>query len=345
MKSKFVLLLLTILPIFSFSQTGGTQVYKFLNFTTSPRIAALGGNLISIQDNDINLAFLQPAFISNKLDKQLSLNYVDYFSDIKYGSLVYAKSYKKLGNFTAGLIYANYGKFQRADEEGNLQGSFYASDYALSLGWGRMLDSVFSIGANAKLIYSALDNVNSLGIAVDVGAAYHNAQKQLTLSILAKNVGFQFKPYYTSNRESLPLEIDVSLSKLLKHMPFRYSIIYHDLQKWDLSYLDINAPVTYTFGITTTVQKSKLETYADLFMRHITFGGELALFKNFSLRLAYNYGKRQELKLETKTGTVGLSWGFGLRISKFSFNYARSAYHLVGSPNYISITTNLANFF
>ncbi|MEI8205172.1 MAG: type IX secretion system protein PorQ, partial [Bacteroidota bacterium] len=319
--------------------------YNFLNFTTSPRIAAMGGNLLSIQDNDINLAFQQPAFINSKINNQLSFNYVDYFSDINYGSLVYGKSFKKLGNFTAGLIYANYGKFLRADEQGNLQGNFYASDYALSIGWGRMLDSMFSIGANMKFIYSAYDEINSSGLAVDVGAAYFNQNKQITISVLAKNAGFQFKPYYTSNREPLPFEFDLGVSKRLKHIPLRYSITYHDLQRWDLTYQDATPSTTTSFDGSSSTQKSKLETYADLFMRHIIIGGELTFFKNFSFRLAYNYGKRQELKVESKPGTVGLSWGFGFRISKFSFNYARSAYHLVGSPNYLSITTNLSNFF
>ena len=306
----------------------------------------MGGSLLSIKDDDINLAFLQPAFITSKINNQLSFNYVDYFSDINYGSLVLGKSIKNLGNFTAGLIYTNYGTFKRADEQGNLEGSFNASDYALSIGWGRMLDSMFSMGANLKLIYSSYDEINSLGMAVDVGAAYHNQNKQLTISVLAKNIGFQFKPYYTSNRETLPFEIDLGLSKKLKHIPLRYSIIYHDLQKWDISYqAESGISSNTSFDGSTLTKKSKLETYADLFMRHIILGGELTFFKNFNFRLAYNYGKRQELKIDSKASTVGLSWGFGFRISKFSINYARSAYHLSGSPNYISITTNLSNFF
>jgi len=51
------------------------------------------------------------------------------------------------------------------------------------------------------------------------------------------------------------------------------------------------------------------------------------------------------MKVTTKPGTVGFSWGIGIRISKFHFSYARSAYHLVGSPNYITLTTNLSDFF
>ena len=80
-------------------------------------------------------------------------------------------------------------------------------------------------------------------------------------------------------------------------------------------------------------------------MRHIVIGGELILTKNFNIRLGYNYQRRQEMKVDTKLSTIGFSWGFGFKISKFRFNYSRSAYHLVGSPNYITMTTNLSDFF
>ena len=49
--------------------------------------------------------------------------------------------------------------------------------------------------------------------------------------------------------------------------------------------------------------------------------------------------------VDSRLSTVGISWGFGLKISKFGFSYARSAYHLAGSPNVITLTTNLTDFF
>jgi hypothetical protein len=39
--------------------------------------------------------------------------------------------------------------------------------------------------------------------------------------------------------------------------------------------------------------------------------------------------------------TVGFSWGFGLRISRFHINYGLARYHLAGSSNIISIALNL----
>jgi hypothetical protein len=50
------------------------------------------------------------------------------------------------------------------------------------------------------------------------------------------------------------------------------------------------------------------------------------------------------MKVVSRPGFVGFSWGFGLKVSKFNFNYARAAYHLNGSPNYISLSTNLGDW-
>ena len=76
----------------------------------------------------------------------------------------------------------------------------------------------------------------------------------------------------------------------------------------------------------------------------IVIGAEFSLAKNLYLRAGYNYRRRQEMIIDSKTSTVGFSWGFGVKISKFHFSYGRSKYHLAGSPNFFSISTNLESF-
>ena len=79
-------------------------------------------------------------------------------------------------------------------------------------------------------------------------------------------------------------------------------------------------------------------------MRHIVFGGEIYIGKNLVLRAAYNYGMRQNLKTPTRKGMCGFSYGVGVNIWKLSINYSRSEMHIYGSPNYITISTNLDRF-
>ncbi len=328
-----------------FAQIGGNSTYRFLNLPNSPRVAALGGNFLAIADNDLAVGLNNPSMISEEMNNSFSLNYVDYFADINYGFASYSHTFEKAGSFAASMQYLNYGKFSYTDETGIIDesaGEFTGNELAFVLGWGRRLDSLFSIGANLKAISSNLETYNSFGMAVDVAGSYH-AKSGFTASLVARNLGRQLTTYTPGNNEPLPFEIQFGLSNKLKHLPFRYSVLLTNLQKWDLTYTDPAENVVDPF--TGEVKKqSKAGEFADKAFRHLVIGGEFIPTRNFSFRLGYNYQRRQEMKVETKRGTVGFSWGFGFRVSKFNFSYARSAYHLAGSPNLFSIAFNLSDF-
>jgi len=327
------------------AQIGGNSTYKFLNLPNSPRVAALGGNFVAISDNDLAVGLNNPSMISKEMHNGLSLNFVDYFADINYGFASYSRTYEKYGSFAATMQYLNYGRFTYTDETGVLDenaGEFTGNEMAFVLGWGRRLDSLFSIGANLKAISSSLESYNSFGMAVDVAGSYH-ARSGFTASLVARNIGRQLSTYTPGNHEPLPFEIQFGISKKLKHLPFRYSILLTNLQKWDLTYVDPAEETVDPFtGEVKT--KSKAGEFADKAFRHVVIGGEFVPSRNFSFRLGYNYQRRQEMKVDSKKGTVGFSWGFGFRVSKFNFSYARSAYHLSGSPNMLSIAFNLSDF-
>jgi hypothetical protein len=326
------------------AQIGGDNTYEFLNLTPSARIAAMGVDFLTINDNDINLIQANPSLLNPEMHNHLGVAYVDFFSDVNYGTASYSRSFDKLGSFATSVKFISYGKFDYADATGERSGNFYSGETALDIGWGRRLDSLFAIGANLKFIYSSLESYNSFGLAVDVAGSYFSRDKSFSMSLIAKNIGRQMKAYEGGNIEPLPFELQFGLSKRLAHLPFTYSILYNHLEKWDLRYED--PLLVQTDPITGEVQKdSGLEEFVDNLARHIVIGGELYIGKNLSLRGGYNYKRRQEMKIESKTSTVGFSWGIGIRISKFHFSYARSAYHLVGSPNYITITTNLSDFY
>jgi hypothetical protein len=72
------------------AQTGGGSTYRFLDLTNSARAAALGGDVVSLRDDDINLVFHNPALLSPGMHGNLSLNYVNYFAGVNYGYASYA---------------------------------------------------------------------------------------------------------------------------------------------------------------------------------------------------------------------------------------------------------------
>jgi len=343
------ILFLSSLLIFVFSsslfgQIGGNHTYEFLNFTSSARIAAMGGDFLTINDNDITLASTNPSIINPEMHNMLGVAYADYYADINHGLATYSRTFNKIGSFAASMQYLSYGKFDYADVTGERSGQFYAGETALNIGWGRQLDSLFSIGANLKFIYSSLESYNSFGMAVDVAGSYNSRDRTFTVSLIGKNIGRQLKAYQGGNIEPIPFELQMGLSKRFKHLPFRFSVLYNNIEKWNLRYEDPQD--VQTDPITGEVEtESKISEIADNFMRHIIFGGELVIAKVLSLRAGYNYGRRQELKVTNKAALVGFSWGFGIKVYKFHIGYARSTYHLHGSPNYITLTTNLNDFY
>jgi len=344
--SAIIFIITVFVGLETHAQVGGNGTYGFLDLSNSARTTAMGGHAFAIQDNDINLALVNPSLINENMNNHLSLSFVNYFAGINYGYALYSKTFKKIGSFTGGAQYLNYGNFILADETGQNLGNFSAADYCMNIGWGRPLDSAFSVGANLKGIYSALDTYTSYGIAVDVAGTYNNPKKNFTASLLFLNIGRQIKPYTSGNYERLPFEIQVGLSKRLQHVPFRLSVVATHLEKFDLTYdSEVNSTPSVDPLTNEPSNPEKVSEFADKVMRHFVFGGELLISKNLIFRLGYNYQRRKEMRIDSKGSTVGFSWGFGIRISQFQFSFARAKYHLYGSPNNITITTNLSNFF
>jgi len=319
------------------AQTGGENIYEFLNIGSSARVVALGGDQVALNNTSADYAFYNPAALNPKLDQEIALNYVSYLAGINYGYASYTKDFKAIGTFSIGLHYVNYGKFIQADEFGAITGDFKAADYALLVGYGREINKNLRIGASIKPIYSSLEKYNSLGIASDISLIYNSSDERFRASIIARNFGYQIKTYYNSHREDLPSEVLIGMSTKLQHAPFCFALTYRHLEKFDLSYeseLDNN-----NFDNTSTKDQ-----FTDKMLKHLILGVEFLPSQNFSLRLGYNFQRRAELKLAEKTSTVGFSWGFGFNVSRFRISYASAKYHLAGSSNLFSISTRLSDF-
>jgi len=347
-----------------FSQEGGNNTYEALNLVTSARVAALSGNAISIKDNDIDLAWDNPSILNESMENHLVLNYVDYLADINYTSFIYSKSFSNLGSFSAGMKYLHYGTFKEADHTGEIIREFNAQDVVFNLGWGKgvspilnlgksnekKLDSIFFVGGNLKLIYSNYHfDYSSFGIAIDLAGTYHNHKRNTTVAAIIKNAGIQIKPYTSKNREPLPFEIQLGISQKLKHAPFRLMLNAQHLERWDLTYTDpieTQSPLIPVEEDTLMFQKigAKVSDFGDKLLRHTSFGTEIILSKNFHIRVGYNYQRQKELKISTKRGMSGFSFGLGFKVSKFHFSYGRTAFHLAGGTNHFSIRTSLDNF-
>lgn len=325
-------------------QSGGRHTYKFLDAVNSARVASLGGNNISLREDDLNMSYQNPALLLPGSSSQALFNYVSYFADIHYGYAAMAYHHEPLGTFSAGLHYIDYGNFRRADEKGNITGQFTAGEYALNLIWSRPLDSAFTIGVNLKPVYSRMESYTSIGLVADVGLTWHNPDHLLTAAVVLKNLGSQITPYHPGNYEPVPTDLQIGVSKRLEHAPFRFSLTAQNLFLWDILY-DSPDDQNNLLAEEQNTETPFLEKALDNTMRHLIIGVEIIPFDNVFISTGFNYLRRQELSLEQTPGMVGFSIGFGLKLYKFYFYYGRATYHLAGSSNHFSISTNLSEFY
>lgn len=328
------------------AQPGG-KAFQFLEITNSARIAALGGDVVSVQGSDPDLAHHNPALLSPEMHHHMALNYVNYFAGANFG---YASAVAKLNDISAlacGIHYLYYGTFQGADENGIKTGDFRAADYSVNVMYSRKIDSLWTFGITAKNIYSDYEQYNSTAIAFDAGITYINPESRFTAGLVLRNMGLQVDAYTASDRkEPLPFNIAVGLSKGLAYAPFTFDIVFNHLEKWDLTYrtqADIDEEeLDLVTGEEAT--KNKFDVFFDQFMRHVVAGATISLGKSFDVMLGYNYRRRQELKIDAKPGMVGFSWGLGVNLNKFRIAYGRGIYHLAGATNHFSFSMNLDEF-
>ncbi len=335
MNHKYLLSLFLIVPFLSEAQIGGENTYEFLNLVNSARMAALGGTQVALADEtDLNVAYNNPALLTEDMQNHLVANYVNYISDVNYGYVAYALPVKWPGNFAAGMHYINYGTFIEALPDGTKTGStFKAAEYALNIIWSYQFNRIL-VGGTLKPIWSSFESYQSAGIAVDLGAAYQSKDGLTTIGLALKNIGTQITTYYDGgNREPLPFDIQMGYSLRLGHAPLRISGTLQHLQKWTLGKTETDDE--------TSDDTTKEDGIGKKFLRHMILGVELLPSENLTLRAGYNYQRRQELKFDEKASTVGFTFGFGFEISRFELNYGLARYHLAGASNHFSVAINL----
>lgn len=338
---KFVFVItLVFLSLFSIAQVGGTYTFAFLNLPNSAKISALGGYNVSLKNQ--NVIFNNPSLMDSSTSNNLNFSYVNYFAGIKWGYSSYTFSPTNIGNFAVGIQYINYGDFIAADDIGNITGNFNAADYVFTALWSLQVDSFWSVGISLKPILSNYESYSSYGIASDFGLNYLSKDENFSAGLVFRNIGRQIKPYTADNFEPLPFDIQLGFTQNLAHAPFRFSLLVHHLNKFNLGY---SIPQEENYLLVSLDTKTKVGEILDLSLRHFIFGVELVPAKSFYIAIGYNYQRRQELKLETIAGLSGFSAGLGLNLKKFSFNYGIARYHMAGSSQNFTISLNMNQLF
>ncbi len=307
---KYIFCLIVILV--SSVQVLPQDTYDFLNIDVSPRAAALGGSLVAGKD-DPDVIFYNTAGIRDDEEIPVSFGYLKHLLDINCFSLSGSYHLENAGNISGGIHYINYGTFTGADKFGNKTGSFSGGEMALVAGYSNYLDTNFTYGVNIKYVFSSLAGYNSSALAFDFGLLYDFTQFDFQVGLSARNLGFQLASYLEKN-ESLPIAVDLGISKGLKFVPIRYYITLHNLEE-------------------------KNEKVPDIFKR-FSVAAELNASKIFTIRLGYNNKNREDYKTGSSSGIAGISAGVGINIQKYRFDYTYSSMGEIGSLSRFGISTS-----
>ena len=293
----------------------------------------------------LSSCYYNPALINEKINTNISFNQLYYFDGINFSNFSYTHKPIKYGiQLQAGFQVLNASGIPTADEFGTVNGVTKVNESDVYLAGSKKLNERVTCGTSIHYLSSHLAQFSSSGIALNAGINYKIPDKNVELAFVIRNAGTTFSNYqYT--KERIPLTAELGFAKRLKHIPFVLQITAHHLEYWNVRYDDpnINAEADL-FGNLKT--KSAFSKFTSNVFRHLTFGGEMLIGKteSFALRLGYNHLRRMEVNINDYSLFGGLSFGFGLKVYMFKFDFTHASYHLAGGTNQIGITTNINSF-
>ena len=310
MKKVVFSLLMTLFCIAAGAQESQTQ-YNFLRLPASAHAAALGGDNITIIEDDPTLTFNNPALLGSVSDKTINLNFMTYMEGAITGSASFSRVVNEKASWAALAQYIDYGTMKETDANNIQNGDFSARDIALSGVFSYTLAKNLVGGITAKFITSYIGQYNSLAAAVDLGINYYDEEHEWSLSAVARNLGGQLTAY-EDDFERLPLDLQVGISKRLIGSPLRLSAALVRLNDWE-----------HGFG------------------HHLVVGADLLLSSQFYVAAGYNALRAQEMKIDSGDSSsshgAALSFGAGLTLQRLKARVSYGKYH-------VSSTALLLNF-
>lgn len=312
---KFVLTLIsTLFTCMLWAQESQTE-YNFLRLPVSAHAAALGGDNITIIEDDPALMFSNPALASSVSDKTIGLSYMNYMSGANYMGASYTKALGEKGTIAGGVQYMNYGKMKEYDQNNTQIGTFNASEIAIEGIFSYELAHNLVGGITAKFINSYIGNYSSMAVGVDLGLNWFEPDYQWSVSLVAKNLGGQIKAY-EENYGKMPMDVQVGVSKTFAALPVRLSATLVDLTHYDYR-----------------------------FINHLNLGADILLSDNIWVGGGYNFRRADEMTISSNEDSsahgAGFSVGGGINLERFKLNLAYGKYHAASS----SVLVNLAYSF
>ena len=120
---KAILTIITILwAVLASAQESQTE-YNFLRLPVSAHAAALGGDNITIIEDDEALIFNNPALLSSVSDKTINLNYMNYMSGVNTASAAFIRVVKEKASWAVSAqLWHDEGDGRKQHADGRVLG-------------------------------------------------------------------------------------------------------------------------------------------------------------------------------------------------------------------------------
>lgn len=295
------------------SQTG----YNFLRLPVSAHAAALGGDNITIIEDDPTLTLHNPALLGSVSDKTINLNFMTYMEGATIASASFSRTVKERASWAVSAQYADYGKMRETDGNNVQLGEFSAKDIAIAGTFSYELTERIVGGITAKLTTSYIGDYNSTAMGIDLGLNYYDPDREWSVSAVAKNLGGELKAY-DEEYNKMPTDVQLGVSKRLMNGPIRLSATLTDLTHWN-----------YRFA------------------NHITAGIDVILSSQIYLAAGYSFRRADEMKIQSteeedaSSHGAGLSFGAGLQLERFKVQLAYGKYHVSSSSFMVNVSYSL----
>lgn len=289
--------------------------YNFLRLPISAHAAALGGDNITIIEDDPSLMFSNPALAASVSDMTVGLSYMNYMKGANYMGASFTKAMSDKATLAGGIQYMNYGKMKEVDENNVQLGEFNASEIAFEAIFSYELAKNLVGGITGKFITSYIGSYNSIAVGVDLGLNWYDPEHEWSVSAVAKNLGGQVKAY-DDNFGKMPFDLQLGVSKTFAALPVRVSATLVDLTHFNYR-----------------------------FINHLNLGAEVLLSESLWIGGGYNFRRANDMKIgvgdDESSHGVGFSFGGGINLERFKLNLSYGKYHAASS----SIMVNLAYVF
>jgi hypothetical protein len=323
MPSRFLLPLLAVLLLLVATTPAGAQSrltgFDLLRVTPSARGAALAGSYSPGAAPSPDAMFYNPAFLTEETNDLVALGYLNHLADVWMGFAAYTRHVEQLkGTMGVAVRHLNFGSFDRTTYEGTTEGTFGASETALTLSYARPLSPGLEGGASLHAAYVALEDVSASALAADVGVAYAIPAQGMVLSAALRNVGIVLSSL-GATPDQLPVDLRASVSKRLENLPLRLTLTGYDLTRFEGQ------------------NGSALNEVA----RHLALSGEFQFGQALAVRLGYDHRTGEELRTGQRLDLAGLGLGFGLDLRRFGFDYAYNTWSAFGGLHHLTVRARL----